>query len=96
MASFDFEGNLGTATAWARNLNAYGGQIEYADGHGGQAVRLGDYGLELNTGNIGTDYTVSFWVKNEEQLVQNQCWRFLDTMLPKTGLPFPATASAAW
>ena len=88
VASFDFEGNLsnsegGTATAWARNLNAYGGQIEYADGHGGQAVRLGDYGLELNTGNIGTDYTVSFWMKNEAQLVENQVLALLGYHAPE-------------
>ena len=89
VASFDFEGNLSngkddTATAWARNLNAYGGQIEYVeDGHSGKAVRLGDYGLELNTGNIGTDYTVSFWVKNEEQLVENQVLALLGYHAPE-------------
>ena len=83
VASFDFEGTLGTATALAKNLNAYSGQIEYAAGHSGQAVRLGDYGLELNTGNIGTDYTVSFWVKNEAQLVENQVLALLGYHYPE-------------
>ena len=89
VASFDFEGNLSngkddTATAWAKNLNAYNGQIEYVEnGHDGKAVRLGDYGLELNTKNIGTDYTVSFWVKNEEQLVENQVLALLGYHYPE-------------
>ena len=88
VASFDFEGNLsngkdGTATALAKNLNAYRGEVEYSDGHSGQAVRLGDYGLQLNTKNIGTDYTVSFWMKNEEQLVGNQVLALLGYHAPE-------------
>ena len=89
VASFDFEENLsnskgGTATAWAKNLNAYNGQIEYVEnGHDGKAVRLGDYGLELNTKNIGTDYTVSFWMKNEAQLVENQVLALLGYHAPE-------------
>ena len=84
VASFDFEGTLGTATALAKNLNAYSGQIEYVeDGYSGQAVRLGDYGLELNTKNVGTDYTVSFWMKNEAQLVENQVLALLGYHAPE-------------
>lgn len=88
VASFDFEEDLnnskgGTATALAKNLNAYRGEVEYADGHSGQAVRLGDYGLELNTKNIGTDYTVSFWMKNEAQLVENQVLALLGYHAPE-------------
>lgn len=59
VASFDFEETLDTATALAKNLNAYSGQIEYVDGHDGRAVRLENYGLQLNTKNIGTDYTIT-------------------------------------
>ena len=84
VASFDFEGTLDTATALAKNLNAYSGQIEYVDaGHSGKAVRLGDYGLQLNTKNIGTDYTVSFWMKNEAQLVGNQVLALLGYHAPE-------------
>ena len=83
VAAFDFEGTLGTATALAKNLNAYSGQIKYADGHRGQAVRLGDYGLQLNTKDIGTDYTVSFWMKNEAQLVENQVLALLGYHAPE-------------
>ena len=84
VAAFDFEGTLGPATALAKNLNAYNGQIEYVDaGHDGKAVRLGDYGLQLNTKNIGTDYTVSFWMKNEAQLVENQVLALLGYHAPE-------------
>ena len=30
----------------------------------GQAVRLGDYGLKLNLNDLGTEYTVSMWVRS--------------------------------
>ena len=88
VASFDFEEDLnnskgGTATALAKNLKAYSGEVEYADGHSGKAVRLGNYGLELNTKNIGTDYTVSFWMKNEAQLVENQVLALLGYHAPE-------------
>ena len=89
VASFDFEEDLnnskgGTATALAKNLNAYSGQIEYVDaGHSSQAVRLGNYGLQLNTKDIGTDYTVSFWMKNEAQLVGNQVLALLGYHAPE-------------
>ncbi|MBO5303192.1 MAG: FIVAR domain-containing protein [Lachnospiraceae bacterium] len=43
-------------------------EAAYTTGHDGTengAVQLGDYGLKLNRTNIGTSYTVSFWVKRD-------------------------------
>lgn len=80
VASFDFEGDLdnsvdgrGDASALVTGLNAYDDLPAYDSGReGGQAVRLGDYGLKLNQQNLGTEYTVSLWVNSEDALDGNQ------------------------
>ena len=84
-ASFDFEDNLengvseGTdASAMARvasgtGMENYSGALEYVnEGKTGKAVRLGDYGLKLNQQDIGEEYTVSLWIKQENLLTINQ------------------------
>lgn len=84
-ASFDFEDNLnngvsgGTdASALARvasgdGMENYSGDLEYVDdGKTGSAIRLGDYGLKLNQQDIGEEYTVSLWIKQENLLTINQ------------------------
>lgn len=82
VASFDFNGNLNNgvngqaaASALVTGLNAYSGNVAYGEGRDGgqdQAVRLGDYGLKLNKQNLGTEYTVSLWVKSDDALAGNQ------------------------
>ena len=90
VASFDFENTLdngvegGTAAqALGYKLGSYTGEVVYEQGRDGQAVRLGDYGLKLNQQDVGEEYTVSFWVKNEEQLVQNQVLALLGYHAPE-------------
>ena len=79
VASFDFENTLdngvegGTdAQALGYKLGSYTGEVSYEQGRDGQAVRLGDYGLKLNQQDVGDEYTVSFWVKNNSALAENQ------------------------
>lgn len=87
-AVFDFEDGLsnsaegaeGTAQAASlivTGLKAYNGEAVYKDGHDGKAIQLGEYGLKLNQENLGTDYTVSAWVKADQAMLENQCMLFL-------------------
>lgn len=89
-ASYDFEENLndgknGTAaTAITTGLGNYSGTVNYVDGHGdGTAVKLGDYGLKLNKQNLGTEYTVSLWLKPDGTLKANQAVLFLGYHSPE-------------
>ena len=89
-ASYDFEENLkdgknGTAaTAITTGLGNYSGTVNYVDGHGdGKAVKLGDYGLKLNKQNLGTEYTVSLWLKPDGTLKANQAVLFLGYHSPE-------------
>ena len=84
IASYGFENTLenssgeGTASALITGLSAYSGNVTYGDGrNGGKAVQLGDYGLELNQKNLGTEYTVSMWVKSDTSLAENQVVLFM-------------------
>ena len=62
------------ATAIVTGLGAYGGSPVYDEnGREGAAVRLGDYGLELNQKNLGDSFTVSMWVKPDRTFAENQC-----------------------
>lgn len=79
IASFDFEDSLNNgvedgadATAVVTGLTAYGDNPVYEAGRTGNAVRLGNYGLDLNQGQIGTEYTVSMWVNSDAALDANQ------------------------
>ncbi len=66
------------ATAIVTGLGAYGGSPVYDEnGREGAAVRLGDYGLELNQKNLGDSFTVSMWVKPDRTFAENQCALFL-------------------
>ena len=65
------------ATALVTALNAYAGNPVYDEGRTGNAVRLGDYGLKLNLNDLGTEYTVSMWVKSDEPLAGNQVMLFM-------------------
>lgn len=85
VASFDFNGNLNNgvngqaaASPLVTGLNAYNEDVAYGEGRdGGQAVRLGDYGLKLNQEKLGTEYTVSFWMNSEDALAGNQVVMFM-------------------
>lgn len=84
VASYDFEDSLENgvegapeATALVTALNAYAGNPVYDEGRTGNAVRLGDYGLKLNLNDLGTEYTVSMWVKSDEPLAGNQVMLFM-------------------
>ena len=84
VATYDFNGTLDsnvgtTAKAYARAYGAYSGDITYVAGRNAaitsdtedKAVQLGSYGLELAEKNIGTEYTVSCWVKPDGTLLEN-------------------------
>lgn len=84
VASYDFEDSLENgvegapeATALVTALNTYAGAVAYDEGKTGKAVRLGDYGLKLNLNDLGTEYTVSMWVKSDEPLAGNQVMLFM-------------------
>lgn len=87
-AVFDFENELSNSAEGAEGdaqaaslivtgLKAYNGEAVYKDGHDGKAIQLGEYGLKLNQENLGTDYTVSAWVKADTAMLENQCMLFL-------------------
>ena len=84
VATYTFDGTLSskegtTAKAYARAYGAYSGDITYVAGRNAaitsdtedKAVQLGSYGLELAEKNIGTEYTVSCWVKPDGTLLEN-------------------------
>ena len=77
IAEYTFEesiaDNNGTAaSAVVTGLGAYSGDVKYEAGFRGEAVRLGDYGLQLNKTNLGEDFTVSMWVKPDGTFAENQ------------------------
>lgn len=84
VATYTFDGTLSskegtTAKAYARAYGAYSGDITYVAGRNAaitsdtedKAVQLGSYGLELAEKNIGSEYTVSCWVKPDGTLLEN-------------------------
>ncbi len=83
-AHFEFEGNLNNgkggqgAQAFVKGLTT-NGTAAYADaGHTGKAVSLKDYGLKLSQTKLGSEYTVSFWLKPNQDQASNQCVLFLN------------------
>ena len=54
-----------------QNAGTYTGEAVYEDGKAGKAIRLGDYGLKLNVGNVGENYSVSLWVNPSEALKEH-------------------------
>lgn len=96
VASYDFEGSLengveggADASMLVTGLNSYVGQAAYDQGRDGQAVRLGDYGLKLNLNDLGTEYTVSMWVRSDEPLAGIRSCCLWDITTRKIGWPFP-------
>ena len=71
--TFSFENDLGGSTMKTfKNEGNYTGNAVYESGKSGQAIRLdGNYGLQMNTGKIGRNYTVSLWVNPSENIGNN-------------------------
>ena len=66
------------AVAKTKNLSSdYAGDITYEAGRSGKAVRLGQYGLDLNQKNLGKEFTVSAWMKPDGTFSENQILMFL-------------------
>ena len=93
VASYDFDGDLdnsagdgATPDLLVTGLKSYNGSAAYADGKDGQAIRLGDYGLKLNLNDLGTEYTVSMWVKSDKALAGNQVMLFMGYHDPENWL----------
>lgn len=91
-ASYSFEGNTenqkgeGQALPITTGLKNYSGPVVYEEGKNGQAVRLGDYGLQLDQKNLGEEYTVSLWLKPDGTFAENQCLLFLGYHNPERWL----------
>ena len=89
VASYDFNGNLGegdtAGKAVVKGLGDYSGDVVYEAGlaEGDKAVRLGSYGIKLAPTNLGTDYTVSVWLKPDGNLAGNQSVFFLGYHKPE-------------
>lgn len=84
IATYTFDGTLSskegtTAKAYAKTYGTYSGDITYVAGRNAaitsdtddKAVQLGSYGLELAEKNIGSEYTVSLWVKPDGTIAKN-------------------------
>ena len=71
--TYSFEDDLGGSTKMKyQNAEEYTGEAVYAEGKNGKAIHLdGKYGLKMNTGKIGSDYTISLWVKPSENIGNN-------------------------
>lgn len=72
LKTFSFENDLdGSTMQTYQNAGTYTGEAVYEDGKAGKAIRLGDYGLKLNLGNVGENYSVSLWVNPSEALKEH-------------------------
>lgn len=67
------------ATAVYTGLSEYTGDVLYETGMAskGYAVRIGEHGLKLNQKNLGTDFTVSMWIKLDQACSENQVLLFM-------------------
>ena len=107
VASYDFnDGQLangvdgqGQAKVVVTGLKDYSGQpvFEAGDKDKGQAVRLGEYGLQLNQKNLGDNFTVSMWLKPDGVFDKNEAVLFLGYHSPEKWLAVagPETAGSA-
>ena len=85
VASFTFDDNTlnnavsggAAASAVVTGITAYDGNVQYVAGKSGKAVKLGEYGLEVNQKQLGDNYTVSVWMKPDGKLASNQAVLFL-------------------
>lgn len=83
IASYTFNGTLangvenGTAaSAIATGLIAYNSNLEYVEGKDGTGIKLGDYGLMLDSEGLGENFAVSAWMKPDGTLAVNQAVLF--------------------
>ena len=88
VASYDF--NDGALPAGAKAVSVamgnYSGAAAFEagrNGEGDQAIKLGNYGLQLAEKNIGSKYTVSFWVKPDGKIAGNSAVAFLGYNTPE-------------
>lgn len=66
-----------SASPLVTGLGAYNGEIPYVMGKIGGAVDLGgQFGFQLNTKNIGNNYTVSMWINPSSTFMGNMCAGF--------------------
>ena len=72
-----------SAAAVVTGLGSYGGEIQYESGKNGKAVRLGDYGLQLNRKDLGEEFTVALWLKPDGAFADNQSVLFLGYHAPE-------------
>ncbi len=92
IAKYQFEGSLGEGVKkykTASHLETYTGSEVYDDNgrNGTKAIKMNrDYGLELKEKNLGTNYTVSLWVKPGKNLDNNEQCLFLGYHDPENWL----------
>ena len=95
VAWYDFDGSALTNEKGANNAKAIvTGLVEYdkelsygadrsSDNTEGHALKLGDYGLELNEQNLGDNFSVSYWMKPDGTFKENQNIAFLGYNSPE-------------
>lgn len=96
VASYDFnDGQIansvsgqGEAKTIVTGLKAYSGQPVFEDGaqDKGKAIRLGDYGLQLNQKDLGDNFSVSMWLKPDGVFAKNESVLFLGYHSPEKWL----------
>ncbi len=100
VASYDFNGSLGegdlAGKAVVKGLGDYTGDVVYEPGlaEGDKAVRLGNYGVKLAPTDLGTEYTVSVWLKPDGNLANNQSVFFLGYHNPEKWIGVAGTDNA--
>ena len=71
------ESGTDEAQLFGKAFAEYTGEIVYETGIKGKAVRVGNYGFDLNKKNLGTDFNVSMWVKPDGTFLENDVMLFL-------------------
>ncbi|MCI9447362.1 MAG: hypothetical protein HFH36_08210 [Lachnospiraceae bacterium] len=81
IATYDFgtdSGTLGEAEAVATGFAEYKDTVGYDAGRSGKAVKItSSYGVRLKEKNLGSNYTVSMWVKNASFSALNKVLLFV-------------------
>ena len=100
IAEYDFNNGIGEgAKAVVTGLGAYEGEVVFDTGCTGaetdKAVKLGDYGIELSEKNIGSDYSVSFWVKADGSINTNSAVIALGYHAPEKWLAISGNSNSA-
>lgn len=92
--SNDFEGDF-EGEALVTGLEPYQGEIAYGDGFSGRAVKLGDYGLKLEQKNLGSNYTISLWVKADGAIADHTPVLFLGHHAPENWVSIAGSPMAS-